>query len=86
VQLRRADVRLTLVSRVYCHLCSEMAEALQPLADEFGVGVDILDVDADPALEARYDQLVPVLLHDGRELCHYVLDVGKVRDYLNEIG
>jgi len=37
VQLRRADVRLTLVSRVYCHLCSEMAEALQPLADEFGV-------------------------------------------------
>ncbi|MBL8398814.1 MAG: glutaredoxin family protein [Candidatus Accumulibacter sp.] len=79
-------MRLTLISRVYCHLCSEMADALQPLADEFGVGVDILDVDADPALEARYGELVPVLMHAGRELCHYVLDVAKVRDYLNEIG
>lgn len=63
-----------------------MAARLQPLADEFGFAVDVLDVDADPVLEERYDVLVPVLLHAGRELCHYVLDVAKVRDYLNEIG
>ncbi|HOL64514.1 MAG TPA: glutaredoxin family protein [Accumulibacter sp.] len=81
-----AERRLTLISRTYCHLCSEMAAALKPLADEFGFGVDVLDVDADPALEERYDVLVPVLLHAGRELCHYVLDAAKVRDYLNEIG
>jgi len=46
----------------------------------------VLDVDADVALEKRYDELVPVLLHDGRELCHYFLEVSKVRDYLSEIG
>jgi len=39
-----------------------------------GVPVDELDVDADPALEARWGSLVPVLLVDGRELCHYRLD------------
>jgi hypothetical protein len=33
-----------------------------------------------------YDELVPVLLHDGHELCHYFLDVSKVRDYLSKIG
>lgn len=71
--------RLTLVSRRYCHLCDEMALALQPLADEFGIAVDIVDVDDDPELEARYSERVPVLLHQGVELCHYFLDVALVR-------
>ncbi|WP_291992747.1 glutaredoxin family protein [Candidatus Accumulibacter sp. ACC003] len=77
---------LTLVSRRYCHLCQDMELALAALAADLGVAVEVLDVDADAALEARYDELVPVLLHDGRELCHYFLDVAKVRDYLSEIG
>ena len=70
---------LTLISRRYCHLCHEMEAALLPLANEFGVVVDIVDVDADPVLEARYSEQVPVLLHQGVELCHYRLDVDKVR-------
>ena len=78
--------RLTLVSRRYCHLCQDMEKALGQLATDLGVEVEVVDVDADAALEARYDELVPVLLHEGRELCHYFLDVSKVRDYLNEIG
>ena len=82
----RAVMKLTLISRHYCHLCTEMEQALQPLAAEFGVEVEVLDVDADAALEARYDERVPVLLHADTELCHYFLDVPKVRDYLSEIG
>lgn len=78
-------MRLTLVSRTYCHLCHDMEAALAPLALEFGAQVDVVDVDADPALEALYDELVPVLLHEGKELCHYFLDAAKVRDYLSEI-
>ena len=39
-----------------------------------GVPVDEIDVDADPELEARWGNLVPVLLLNGRELCHYRLD------------
>ena len=45
----------------------------------------VLDVDADSALEAKYDELVPVLLHEGTELCHHFLDVAGVRDYLRKI-
>jgi len=78
-------LKLTLVSRTYCHLCHDMEAALAPLALEFGAEVDVVDVDADPALEALYDELVPVLLHEGKELCHYFLDAAKVRDYLSEI-
>ena len=75
-------VELTLMSRSYCHLCHDMEVAVAPLAAEFGVGLAVVDVDADPALEAKYDELVPVLLHGDTELCHYFLDEAKVREYL----
>ena len=77
--------QLTLVSRDYCHLCHEMEVALAPLASEFGFALRVLDVDADSALEAKYDELVPVLLHEETELCHQFLDVAGVRDYLRKI-
>lgn len=64
-----------------------MLAALEDLRDEPGVvhfDIDVVDVDADPVLEAKYDELVPVLVDaDGRELCHYFLDNAKVREYLN---
>jgi len=75
-------IELTLLSRSYCHLCHDMALALAPLAAEFGAQVKVLDVDADPLLEAKYDELVPVLLHRETELCHYFLDEAKTREYL----
>lgn len=77
--------KLRLMSRGYCHLCHDMEAALAPLAVEFGAEVEIIDVDADPQLEALYNELVPVLLHEDRELCHYFLDEAKVRDYLSKI-
>jgi thioredoxin reductase (NADPH) len=59
-----------------------MEVALAPLAAAFGASVTVLDVDADPLLEAKYDELVPVLLHGETELCHYFLDEPKTREYL----
>jgi hypothetical protein len=55
-----------------------------PAASKFEL--DIIDVDADPALEARYGEWVPVLVGPEGELCHYHLDVAKVNDCLNKIG
>lgn len=78
-------IELTLMSRGYCHLCHDMEAALAPLAKEFGATVTVLDVDADPILEARYDELVPVLLHGDKELCHYFLDEAKTSEYLSGI-
>lgn len=78
-------IELTLVSRSYCHLCHDMEAALAPLAEAYGATVQVVDVDADPELEARYDELVPVLLHGDNELCHYFLDEAKTREYLDGI-
>ncbi len=78
-------IELTLISRGYCHLCHDMEVAIKPLAEEFGAQVTIIDVDANPDLEAQYDELVPVLLHGEIELCHYFLDEAKTREYLSGI-
>lgn len=71
----------TVLSREWCHLCHELVDALTPLAAELGWTVRVVDVDAHPELEARWDELVPVLLHGDTELCHYHLDVAAVRAY-----
>jgi glutaredoxin-like protein DUF836 len=74
---------LTLLSRAYCHLCDELRDALAPVIAGQDVRVVELDVDAHPALEARFGERVPVLLlgdvEHGRELCHYRLDDAAVR-------
>ena len=74
-------MRLTLLSRAYCHLCDEMLEAVTPLAAARGVAVAVVDVDADPALESEYGDRVPVLFvgepRDGAELCRYRFDGGR---------
>ncbi len=47
-----------------------MAQALRSA----GVDFEQIDVDADPALEERFGERVPVLTDaGGRELCHYRL-------------
>ena len=64
-----------------------MRDALAPLALAAGARVAEIDVDAHPALETRYGDLVPVLLKggiDGRELCHYHLDRARVAKALSE--
>jgi thiol-disulfide isomerase/thioredoxin len=77
--------RFTLYSRSYCHLCQDMLDALNALqTPERPFTVEVIDVDTDPALVERFDELVPVLFvdPDGPELCHYFLDEAKVRAVL----
>ncbi|WP_322399854.1 glutaredoxin family protein [Massilia luteola] len=78
--------RFTLYSRSYCHLCDDMLAALQAFMARQGQAytVDVVDVDADPALASRFDELVPVLAGDpaGTEICHYFLDEAALRRHL----
>ena len=78
-------IRFTLYSRAWCHLCDGMLQALramEPPGQAFEI--DVIDVDADPVLEARFNELVPVLYGDlaQPELCHYFLNEAAVRGYI----
>lgn len=68
-----------LYSRSYCHLCQDMLNALLALRTPGSAfTVEVIDVDADPALVARFDELVPVLYAGEEQLCHYFLDTPRV--------
>jgi thiol-disulfide isomerase/thioredoxin len=73
-----AGAPFILYGRAWCHLCEDMRAALEPLANRYGVGIRWIDIDDDPVLEAHYNELVPVLMLDGAELCRYRLDPGAV--------
>ncbi len=89
-------LRFTLYSRSYCHLCEDMRDALLAMQGTMGAtanapaqpvrfAVEVVDVDADPALVERFDELVPVLFGDpdAPELCHYFLDKAAVLAYID---
>ncbi len=73
---------LTVYAREWCCLCDTMYAALAPLGDELGFEVDMVFIDGDDVLEARYGTRVPVLSEAETEICHYVLDTDALRAYL----
>jgi hypothetical protein len=75
-------VKLTLLVRAYCHLCDEMSKDLTPLLASGAATVELLDVDANPVLEALWGDKVPVLLGGEQELCRYHLDAAAVLRWL----
>ncbi len=84
-------MKLTLLSRSYCHLCDEMQtaflnwKALQgDTVRSFEIGkLQVVDVDEFPDLEALWGDKVPVLLLDDVEVCHYHFDAEKMTAALN---
>ena len=74
--------RFLLYSRPGCGLCEEMVGELAAMPAVARVGVDVLDVDADPAAKLRYGHKIPVLLLDGELVCHGRLDAEEVHKAL----
>jgi glutaredoxin len=72
-------VAVRLLTRQGCHLCVIAEETLTRVAGEAGAPVELVDVDADPELQAEYGDRVPVVLLDGREHSHFTVDVVRLR-------
>ena len=58
---------LELYSRPGCHLCEDLRVLCERLGSEYPLQLTEVNVDADPALAARYGAEVPVLFIDGRK-------------------
>ena len=78
-------MKLTLMFRPYCGLCHQMRDALQSYQAEFGFELEIVEIDDFPDLEQKYNELVPVLLHNDHEICHWHLDEVALREYLEKV-
>ncbi|MEP7156802.1 MAG: glutaredoxin family protein [Betaproteobacteria bacterium] len=80
-------LKLTVLSRSYCHLCDDMITALENFRGRFSLVMEVvvMDVDAHPELETQWGDRVPVLLLGDREICHYFLDEAKLQECISEI-
>jgi hypothetical protein len=79
----RLDRQLTLYMRAGCPLCEEMAEQVRARAGAYRMTA--LDVDADPALKARFGWDVPLLFHGEAEICRHEFDAVAFAAWLEQV-
>jgi len=79
-------IQLTLYGRNDCHLCEDMLNTLAEFEKTMGFSVKWVDIDKDPTLQTRYSTLVPVLMHNKTEICHYFLDPQALHNYFRQVA
>lgn len=65
---------VTLYTRQGCHLCEEAKQEIEQLRSVTEFRFEILDIDADPELQARFTNEVPVVFINGRKAFKYRVD------------
>ncbi len=78
------EPRVTLVTRVGCHLCEAARATVRKVAEESGCQWRELDVDTEPDLPASYSDRVPVVLVDGRVHDQWRVDEARLRAALSD--
>jgi glutaredoxin len=70
---------LVLYTRAQCHLCEEAHAVLEHVRGELPFALEVIDVDGDAELAARYGLEVPVVLVDGKKWAKYHVDAAALR-------
>ena len=73
---------LTLYTRAGCPLCEELAAEVHALIAGTGHHLAPVDVDADPALKAKYGWEVPLLFDGDTEICRHQLNLPAIQEWL----
>jgi glutaredoxin len=73
---------VTLYTRRQCGLCDETAAALRALSRDLRFSIVELDIDNDPALLERYNDVVPVVAVGERVIAQAPIDEGALRALL----
>ena len=73
---------IVLYSRPGCHLCEDARQVLVAM----GVTFEEVDITRDPALEAEYRVLIPVVEQGGRQVFEAGMDPRELPDLLTAGG
>jgi glutaredoxin len=81
-----STTRVTLYTRVGCHLCETAEAVLRAERATAPFHLDVVDVDTDPELVGRYGVRVPVVAVDGVEEFQYEVPPDLLRARLRRGG
>ncbi|MCW2816489.1 MAG: glutaredoxin 2 [Nocardioides sp.] len=79
---RASGPRVTLYSRVGCHLCEVAEETVARVCADLGEDYVVVLVDDDPELQRRFTDEVPVTFVDGRQHDFWRVDETRLRTAL----
>ena len=57
-----------------CHLCDDALAVLERIRRVEPFALELVDIERDPVLHARYLERIPVIALDGEELFDYFVD------------
>ena len=77
--------RVTVYTRVGCHLCEEAERVVRAEQADGGFRLELVDIDRDPELVRRYGVRVPVVSVDGEELFEYEVPPDLLRARLGRV-
>lgn len=69
---------VTLYRRRDCGLCDDALFELRGLARDLPFAIVERDIDGDPELRARYDEIVPVIAVGDTEIAHAPIDTAEL--------
>ena len=61
-------ITLQLYTKADCPLCDEAKESLEPLAAQFPIQIEEIDITTNLGLFTKYKELIPVLELEGKQL------------------
>lgn len=76
---------LILMSKPGCHLCEPARDVVAQVCARLGVHWQERDVTSDPDWLARYGELIPVLLVDGRLFAYWRVDAQELERALTTV-
>jgi glutaredoxin len=76
-------LRLELYTRPGCHLGNDLRAICERLAGEIVFEFTEVNIETDPALQARFEREIPVLFVDGRRVVRFRTSERELRRILN---
>jgi glutaredoxin len=69
-----------------CHLCEAALEVVAAVRREIAFELEVVQIDGDPALEAEYRELLPVVDIDGERAFTWFVNPDALRKRLARVG
>ena len=76
---------VTVYVRPGCHLCAVALDELRQLRREQAFSLDVVDIESDDALHARYLERIPVIALGGHELYDFAVDAADLSRRLRTV-
>ena len=76
--------KITIYSRIGCHLCDDAFNTLESMREELNFEIDVIDIDQNAELVKLYSDQVPVIHIDGMHHDFYKVDPVRFRSSLEK--